>query len=51
MKVVGLFLWAFASLFAQDPGSRFEVVAVKPSPPNNGSFTRGCKGGPGTGDP
>jgi uncharacterized protein (TIGR03435 family) len=32
-------------------GATFEAVTVKPSSPNDGRYVRGCKGGPGTGDP
>jgi uncharacterized protein (TIGR03435 family) len=32
-------------------GATFEAATVKPSPPNDGHYVRGCKGGPGTGDP
>ncbi|HUB80763.1 MAG TPA: TIGR03435 family protein [Bryobacteraceae bacterium] len=49
MKAAASLFFAFSSLFAQSPA--FEAVSIKPSPPNNGSFTRGCRGGPGTNDP
>lgn len=51
MKSIASLSFALASLFAQTNGATFEVASIKASPPNDGSYTRGCKGGPGTGDP
>ena len=51
MKSLALSLLASAGLLAQTTGATFEAVTVKASPPNDGRFMRGCKGGPGTGDP
>jgi uncharacterized protein (TIGR03435 family) len=51
MKSLALSFLASASLFAQTTGATFEVATVKASPPNDGGYIRGCKGGPGTGDP
>lgn len=51
MKRLALYLLACAAAWAQTAGPSFEVAIVKASPPNNGGFVRGCKGGPGTGDP
>jgi uncharacterized protein (TIGR03435 family) len=51
MKIVASSFFALASLFAQSPSATFEVVSINASPPNDGNFSRGCRGGPGTGDP
>jgi uncharacterized protein (TIGR03435 family) len=51
MRKLPFLLFATAGLFAQTTGATFEVATIKASPPNDGNFTRGCKGGPGTGDP
>jgi uncharacterized protein (TIGR03435 family) len=51
MKSIAFLFFAFASLFAQTTGATFEVTSVKASPPNDGNYSRGCKGGPGAGDP
>src|SRR5580704_10620760 len=51
MQSFVLSFFASASLFAQTSGAMFDAVTVKASPPNGGAYIRGCKGGPGTGDP
>jgi uncharacterized protein (TIGR03435 family) len=51
LKIAALSFFASASLFAQTTGATFEVATVKASPPNDGHFIRGCKGGPGSADP
>jgi uncharacterized protein (TIGR03435 family) len=52
MRNLAFSLFACAGLWAQTTGATFEVATVKPSPPNGGGgFVRGCKGGPGSGDP
>jgi uncharacterized protein (TIGR03435 family) len=51
VKNIALVLLACASLFAQTPSAKFEVTSVKASPPTDGGYVRGCKGGPGAGDP
>jgi uncharacterized protein (TIGR03435 family) len=51
MQTLVLTLAAVTGLFAQTTSATFEVATVKVSPPNDGGFIRGCKGGPGTGDP
>jgi uncharacterized protein (TIGR03435 family) len=51
MKNIALSFFAVANLFAQTTGATFEVASVKASPPTDGGYIRGCKGGPGTGDP
>jgi uncharacterized protein (TIGR03435 family) len=52
VKSFALLFFASASLSAQTTGATFEVASVKASPPiDSGGYTRGCKGGPGTGDP
>jgi uncharacterized protein (TIGR03435 family) len=48
MKIIALSFFIIATLTAQ---TTFEAATVKPSPPNDGGFIRGCKGGPGTSDP
>lgn len=51
MRIFALSFFASASMFAQATGATFDAVTVKASPPNGGTYMRGCKGGPGTGDP
>jgi uncharacterized protein (TIGR03435 family) len=51
MKTIGICVFALSALFAQTTGASFEVVSIKASPANDGHFTRGCKGGPGSNDP
>jgi uncharacterized protein (TIGR03435 family) len=52
MKSLVFSVFAFTGLWAQTTGATFEVATIKLSPPPDGrGFIRGCKGGPGTGDP
>ena len=51
MKKLAISVFVFGSLLAQQTGATFEVATVKASPPNEGGFVRGCKGGPETADP
>lgn len=51
MKNIVFSFIAFAGLFAQTTSATFEAASIKASPPIDGNYSRGCKGGPGTGDP
>jgi uncharacterized protein (TIGR03435 family) len=51
VKILASSFLASFCLFAQTTGATFEVATVKASPPNDGRYIRGCKGGPGTSDP
>lgn len=42
---------AQSSSAARSDTAAFEVASIKASSPNDGSYTRGCRGGPGTSDP
>ena len=51
MKRFALSALALTGVFAQSSGSTFDAVAITASVPNDGHFSRGCKGGPQSGEP